>query len=401
MTDRAHPQPPSSPDRAPSPDSVTGRGHPPVLGMLGGGQLGRMTAQAAERLGVITHVYDPSDSGATGHLKPRTVGAWDDDETMRRFLEQVSVVTVENEWTPFERVVALAPEGVELYPSATALGRICDKIDQKEFAAKAGIPVGDFRSCRGLEETRAAIEAFGLPVVLKSATEGYDGYGTRTVESLDQLPEFYAAMERNGRVLVERFVPFVRELSVVTVRGRDGQVVTYPVAFTVQEDHRCGWVEVPSPASPEVEAKALEIAVQAANAFETVGVLAVELFELEDGSLTLNEVAPRPHNSGHFTIDACVTSQFENHVRAVLGWPLGSTEMLRPAAVMANVLGKRSGATENRGVGDALAFPDTYVHLYGKQEVRPQRKMGHVTSIGADLDTVRERAQTAAEKIDP
>jgi 5-(carboxyamino)imidazole ribonucleotide synthase len=206
--------------------------------------------------------------------------------------------------------------------------------------------------------------------------------------------------EADGRVLVEAFVPFVRELAVMVARRPGGQDAAYPVATTVQREHRCAAVEVPADIAPAVAEQATALARRAAATYGCVGVVGVELFELPDGRLLLNEIAPRPHNTGHYTIEACVTSQFENHLRAVLDWPLGDTSLVRPAAVMVNVLGRRTGEASAATLPTALALPGVAVHVYGKREVRPGRKMGHVTVLDESVDAARARAERAAALLE-
>lgn len=372
---------------------------PLTVGILGGGQLGRMLALAGARLGLRTRFFDPQGTGPCVGLGERFVGKWDDQSLMREFLTGCDVVTLENEWVDLASVVELLPEHVPLRPAKRTLDWISNKLVQKRHARRHGIRVGPFRECRSLEQVLAAGHDFSYPIVLKGLEHGYDGYGTASAFDESEARAAYQRLAQNGTVLVEAYVPFVRELSVVVVRRADGVDDVYPVAFTRQKDHRCEAVELPAPCSRDVALRAKRLGRDAAAAFDCVGVAAVEIFELPSGELLLNELAPRPHNSGHFTIDACVTSQFENHLRAILGWPLGDTSLLRPAVAMVNILGQREGKADARSLGSALDVRDAFVHLYGKQHVRPQRKMGHITVVGDDLHDVRARAEQAAAKV--
>jgi len=372
---------------------------PLAVGILGGGQLGRMLALAAARLGVGARFYSPRETGSCAGLGERFIGAWDDRTRLREFLSGCDVVTLENEWVELETIEELLPEGVALLPSRDTLSKISNKAIQKRHAALHDIAIGPFRECRSLDEVGDAADGFGFPVVLKQPVHGYDGYGTAIAQDRGCLRPLYERLAQGGVVLVEAWVPYIRELSVILVRGLDGAEVVYPVALTRQHEHRCEAVEVPAPISDDIAGRARALARATARAFDTVGVVAVEIFELATGDLLLNEVSPRPHNSGHYSIEACVTSQFENHLRAIMGWPLGETSLLRPAAVMVNVLGGRRGAVSTKNLGRALDVPGAFVHIYGKRDVRPQRKMGHVTAVGDDLAEVRQRAHEAASKV--
>lgn len=241
----------------------------------------------------------------------------------------------------------------------------------------------------------------GWPLVLKARRNGYDGYGNATVRHPDELAAAWQRLAARGSpLLVEAWVPFARELAVMVVRGRDGEARAYPVVETVQQNHICHVVRAPAPMSPEEAAAATALALRAVEAVAGVGIFGVELFELPDGHVLFNELAPRPHNSGHYTIEGCVTSQFENHLRAVLGWPLGPTGLRAPAAVMVNLLGRRDGPVAPGALEAALAVPGAYLHLYGKRESRVGRKMGHVTALGASLAEAEAVARRAAGLVD-
>lgn len=372
----------------------------PTIGVLGGGQLGRMLALAALRLGLRVRFYRDQDSGPTRGVAESVVGTFDDAAALRRFVEGCAVVTLENEWQDLRTLVQVLPAGVALWPSLETMAWVGDKIAQKAHARAKGLPVGPYRACDSVASLREAARELGFPVVVKRPHQSYDGYGNATARDLDELRAAYERLAYEGRVLVEGWVPFVRELAVMVARRPGGQDATYPVANTVQRDHRCAVVEVPAPVAPAIAERATELARQAAAAYACVGVVGVELFELADGTLLLNEIAPRPHNTGHYTIEACVTSQFENHLRAVLDWPLGDPSLVRPAAVMVNVLGHREGQASAHRLPAALEVPGIAVHLYGKEVVRPGRKMGHVTALDDTLEQARARAERAAEILE-
>lgn len=372
----------------------------PTVGILGGGQLGRMMAAAAMPLGVGVRFYQDSDSGPAAPAAHVTTGDWTDVDALKSFLDGCSVVTLDNEWVDLNALSKLLPSGVSLWPSPDTMALIADKGVQKNHAKEQGLPLGEYRVADSLEAAIEAAQALGYPMVAKRPHHSYDGYGNRTVRDEAELRTAYAELTGDdGRLLLEAFVDFVRELAVMVARRPGGEDVVYPVAHTVQKDHRCDAVEVPAPVSDTVFSAAAELARKVASVYDCVGVVGVELFELADGTLLVNELAPRPHNSGHYTIDACVTSQFENHLRAVLDLPLGSPALKRPAAVMINVLGHRKGDTSSASLADALAVSEASIHLYGKQDVRPGRKMGHVTALGDTLEAAEALARKAADSL--
>jgi 5-(carboxyamino)imidazole ribonucleotide synthase len=389
------------PDRSQAPTtSADDVGGFPTIGILGGGQLARMLGTAARELGLRTRFYQTEDTGPTAAEADVFTGAWDDEPLLRRFLEGCDVVTLDNEWVQIDAVVRLLPEGARLLPSPETMALVSDKLRQKAHAQASDLPIGPWRSCQSEADLRAVADTFGFPVVVKRPRHSYDGYGNRTAHDLEGLREAHAALSQDGPVLVEKWVDFVRELAVIVARRPGGADAAYPVAATLQRDHRCEAVEVPAPVPEAVALRATEVARRAAAAYDCVGVVGVELFELADGRILLNEIAPRPHNTGHYTIDACVTSQFENHLRAVLDLPLGDTSLVRPAAAMVNVLGRRSGESSARTLADALAVPGVRVHVYGKRAIRPNRKVGHVTALGDSASEALTRAYEAAGKLE-
>lgn len=372
------------------------------LGILGGGQLAQMLTQAAISLGVETAIFEQfEDSPAARLTHHQIVSNWDNEEALVNFALTCQAVTLENEFVDSLVLRWLAEAGLTVYPSADTLADIQDKLLQKQRIAAAGLAVPSFEAVYTPEDIRTFAQDHGYPFLLKARRLGYDGYGNATIYNADDIP---AAWKRLGadegrELLAEAFVPFVRELAVMVLRGRDGEIRTYPVVETIQQNHICHIVRAPAPIPTETAEKASKLAQSAVKVFEGVGVFGIELFELADGTVLYNEIAPRPHNSGHYTIEACVTSQFENHIRAVLGWPLGATGMVRPAAVMVNLLGQRQGKTNSSGIAEALTIPRSHLHLYGKSEVRPGRKMGHVTALADTLTEAETIAQQAAGRV--
>ena len=373
------------------------------LGILGGGQLAQMLTQAAISLGVETAIFDrASDTPAARLTHYQLAGAWDDAALLDTFADWCDVITLENEFVDAGVLRALAAASRPVYPTAATLDAIQDKLMQKQRMPAAGIPLPDFAAAETPEAVRAAGARFGWPLLLKARRESYDGYGNRTVGGPEAVDDAWVSLggHQGRRLLAEAFVPFVRELAVMIVRGRDGETRAYPVVETVQRDHVCHIVRAPAPnLTADAHEAAVSLARRAVEAVDGVGVFGVELFALADGTILYNEMAPRPHNSGHYTIEACVTSQFENHIRAVLGWPLGDTHMIAPAAVMVNLLGARDGDADAEAARAALTVAGAHVHLYGKRQVRRRRKMGHITVVGSALDIAEAAALEAAERI--
>ncbi|MDA0378342.1 MAG: 5-(carboxyamino)imidazole ribonucleotide synthase, partial [Bacteroidetes bacterium] len=365
----------------------------------GGGQLGRMTALAAIRMGIHVRTLSPTHAGPVAHLGEAVVGDWNDPDVMRAFVHACDVITVESEWAPAEVAEAVSEGSVPVWPSSQTLLTIRHKGRQKDALKQAGIPLGAYRNCATLEEASDCLSAWGGKAVAKRFEGSYDGYGNATVTSREELEAAWADLADHDGLLMEAFVPFVRELAVMVARRPSGLREVYPVVETEQKDHRCHAVIAPARIAESTSDAARRAALQAAEAVQLVGMLGVELFELEDGRILLNELAPRPHNTGHYTIEACHASQFENHARSILDLPLGSSGMRVPVAVMINVLGHRAGTVRTDGYAEALDLADVGVHLYGKEEARPKRKMGHVTATGTDVQTVRARAEQAANLI--
>ena len=372
---------------------------PPLLGILGAGQLGRMMALAAIPMGIRVRFLSPGPAGPMEGLGENFIGDWNDPLVLSNFVDGCDAVTVESEWAPAERVAEVAAAGVAIWPSPETLLTIRHKGRQNDALREAGLPLPDYARCATKEEAAAAVERFGLPVVAKKYEGSYDGYGNATIESIDELDAAWQDLAADDGLLIEAWAPFVQELSVIVVRSANGDIDAYPVAYTEQRDHRCHAVVVPAGVSADVEERARTIAMKAVETVEGVGVTGVELFEMEDGSILVNELAPRPHNTGHYTIEASHTSQFENHVRAVLGLPIGDCSMRVPAACMINVLGTRDGDTSYDALPEALSVPGAGIHIYGKEEVRKSRKMGHITTTGSDSVEVRRRAEKAAASL--
>ncbi|MFF5291419.1 5-(carboxyamino)imidazole ribonucleotide synthase [Paractinoplanes globisporus] len=367
----------------------------PVVGMVGGGQLARMTHQAAISLGQSLRVLSvsPDDSAALVAADVR-IGTHTDLAALREFAKGCDALTFDHEHVPTAHIEALEAEGVKVFPGSRALVFAQDKGQMRERLSALGAPVPRWRRV----DTTKEIEAFAAgawPVVAKAVRGGYDGRGVWLLSSREEAAELVAT---GTPLIVEERVPLRRELAALVARSPFGQVAAYPVVETVQRDGIC--VEVLAPAPGLADSRALEaqqLAIDLATELGVVGLLAVELFETDDGIL-VNELAMRPHNSGHWTIEGARTSQFEQHLRAVLDYPMGATTLTAPAVAMANVLGGEPGgiSIDERLHHLFATDPGARVHLYGKQ-VRPGRKIGHVTVLGDDMTSVRARAVRAAK----
>ena len=372
----------------------------PTIGVLGGGQLGKMMAAEAVRMSVNVRLLSPKDAGPMQAYAGARTGDWTDPAVLRDFGADCDVITVESEWAPAAEADDALGDDTAVRPTPHTLSLIKDKGVQKQHLAEAGCPVPAFERCETVDAAVEAAQSFGYPVVLKQYRGAYDGYGNATVDSDTELREAWPDLAAEDGLLVETFAAFTRELAVQVARRPGGEQAVYPVAYTEQRDHRCHAVEVPAGVDAAVAEKARSVAQRAVDAVDGVGLVAVELFEMPDGRVLVNELAPRPHNTGHYSIEGCHTSQFENHVRAILDWPLGSTALRAPHAVMVNVLGTREGTPARADtLPDALAVEGATPHIYGKPDVRPGRKMGHVTALGTDPKDTRARAEQAADAI--
>jgi 5-(carboxyamino)imidazole ribonucleotide synthase len=356
-----------------------------------------MTAQAATSLGVELGVLAADvDDSAAGATRGIVVGSTESREELEAFAAGRDVVTFDHELVPREHLLALEDAGHVLRPGADALRHGQDKGHQRRRLDELGLPVPAHRLAHGVEDVEAVAAEHGWPVVLKATRGGYDGRG---VWVISDAGAGRAVLERAGaegvELLAEEHVDLVRELAVLVARRPGGEAVTYPAIETVQRAGVLRELVVPARTGVGLAAEARELALQIAEEIDAVGILAVELFETGAG-LLVNELALRPHNSGHFSIEGAVCSQFENHVRAVLDLPLGETAPTAPVAVTVNILG--AGAEPARGLGDALAVPGAHVHLYGKAH-RPGRKLGHVTVLGREVEEARGRAHRAAAAL--
>lgn len=369
-----------------------------TLGVLGSGQLGRMFTIAARRLGYRVHVYSPDTDTPAGQVGDREfVAAYENLDEVRDFARSVSVVTFEFENVPSATSHAAA-ELVPVRPDGEVLHLTQQRLREKNFLQSQGFPVTPFRQINSLAELEAAARDLGLPAVLKTASFGYDGKGQQKLRTAAELPGAFANL-RGAEGIYEAFVDFDKEVSVVAARTADGEFAAFPVFENAHANHILDVTFAPAAIADGLALEAVKLAQGILEALNVVGLLTVELFVTRDGRLLVNELAPRTHNSGHLTIDACVTCQFEQQLRAVCGLPLGSTELRRPAA-MANLLGDiwlAAGGEPNWSA--ALSDPLVKLHLYGKAEARAGRKMGHLTATGATVEEAVQRVRAARDRL--
>ncbi len=380
--------------------SPSGSGDPlPVLGMVGAGQLARMTHQSVIGLGPRFRILaeGPTDSAATV-AREVTVGSWDALTDLEAFATGCDVVTFDHELVDPRLLASLEEQGHLLRPAPAAQRFAQDKLYQRQQLGAAGFPVPEHRAVVGPEDLSAFGDAVGWPVVAKAVRGGYDGRGVWVLSDQDAAEGLWRETRADGLdLLVEAHVPIERELAVAVVRRPTGEHRAYAVTETVQSDGICVELVVPALVSDDVAAEATELAERVVRHVGGIGVVALELFQTSDG-LVVNELAMRPHNSVHWTIEGARTSQFQNHVRAVLDLPLGDTSMTAPAVATVNVLGPTDGSDPRSRLPAALEVPGVAVHLYDK-DARPGRKLGHVTAVGEDPTTTRACARRAADRL--
>ncbi|NLO18540.1 MAG: 5-(carboxyamino)imidazole ribonucleotide synthase [Ignavibacteria bacterium] len=373
-----------------------------VLGILGGGQLAKMLANSAYQLGFNVSIIEKEKSSPAGDMtKQEFVGSWENEEILNQFLESCNIVTLENEFIDPEILDKVAEKRI-IFPTAKTIRLIQDKYTQKDILRRAGIKVPDFRAINSVEDALEFAEEKSFPMLIKARKYGYDGYGNATVFSQEECISAIERFKQSNpyrQLMVEEFVDFSKELAVLVARNQSGELAIYPCVETIQYQHICHSVIAPAEISKELCKKALDAATNCVKAIEGVGIFGVELFLTKDNDVLVNEIAPRPHNSGHYTIEACYTSQFENCIRAVLNLPLGSAELIPPAAAMVNLLGTREGSGSPENIEKLLCHKKVWLHLYNKKVSRVGRKMGHITAFGNSQEEAFKLAQAAANAI--
>jgi len=359
-----------------------------------------MSAMAAKRMGFDIAILEKEAGSPAGQLTSMEItGSASDKKLLRKLAAYSDIITLENEFIDYHIIEYLESLGKKVFPSSVTISLIQDKLIQKQTLGKHNIPLPKFTAAEHKADFEQIVKFLGLPFVLKSRKMGYDGYGNALVKNKKEyLNAFDKLTHRHSKLLAEEFVHFTKELAVMAARTKN-ETCVYPVVETIQKNHICHTVIAPAELNKNILIKARRIAVDCVKAVKGFGLFGVEMFYTKDGRILVNEMAPRPHNSGHYTIEGCITSQFENHVRAVLGLPLGSAEMVNPAAVMINLLGKTNRSGEVKNYKNALSDKDIHLHIYGKRSSRIGRKMGHITITGGNAKVILNKAKAAEKKI--
>lgn len=370
-----------------------------TIGIVGGGQLARMLTQAALPLGFQVIVVDPGEHSPAAQVgAQQIIGNFYDEPALRQLAEGADFITVETEHLNTNVLAELADRDKPVNPAPATIAMIQDKFTQKKFLQAAGVPVAPFVEITDVDSALEALKHFEGKMVLKTRHGAFDGRGNAVVKSTGDIKRAFQIFV-DKPLYAEKFIPFQKELAIMVARGLDGAIAAYPVVETRHERSICVEVLAPAPVDHSIADNARHIALTVADHLEGAGVFGIELFLTVDHEILVNEVAPRVHNSGHYTIEACKTSQFEQHIRAITGRPLGPTDMVVPAAVMLNILGERDGETRPQGIDKASQTPHTSIHLYGKSPTRVDRKMGHLTATGDTLEEAESRARQAKANI--
>jgi len=369
--------------------------YPPRIGIVGGGQLGKMLTLAAKKMGFFVAVTDPTPDSPAGQIANREIVADYKDEKAIRDLAKISdIITFEIELANDIVLNDLLKKGKIVHPSPKTLGIIRDKLKQKEFLLKNKIPTAEFKKISSEEDIIKVSKEWGFPFLLKARQDAYDGRGNALIKSKNDIKKGLEKLK--GRDLyVEKFVPFIKEIAVMIAQSPRGEVAVYPVVETIQKDNICDTVIAPAVISKRATLNAQALAKKTMKYLKGAGVFGLEMFLEKGDNVLVNEIAPRVHNSGHYTIEACVTSQFEQHIRAITNLPLGETTMKTKVAVMKNILGTKLGDGFPKGIDKALKIPGVSIHIYNKKESRPARKMGHITVVGDSIKICLQKANSA------
>lgn len=372
------------------------------IGIIGGGQLGQMMLLEAKKMGFYAVVLDPSEDCPCHSISDEHIVAdFSDEKAFNELAEKTDVITYEFEHINAKALERLEEKGYSVYPTAASLEIIQDKLTQKEAMLKAELPVPDFMKIEGMEDMKRAGEKYGYPYMLKARTGGYDGKGNAVVGSEEEIEKAYNELGGGSiKLMAEKMISFKMETSILACRSLTGEIKVYPVGDNHHIDSILHETVVPANIPHKAAKSAMAIASKVMEIFDGIGMFCVEMFVTTDNSILVNEVAPRPHNSGHYTIEGCVTSQFENHIRAVAGLPLGDTSLIGPT-VMINLLGEPGydGKTFVDGVEKAMALSGVAVHIYGKSHTKPKRKMGHITVCATSVSKAKAAAEEAYKYI--
>lgn len=372
------------------------------IGIIGGGQLGKMMILAAKKMGFYITILDPSkDCPAHSIADQHLIADFDDSQAVKKLAQKSDLITYEFEHINVEILKKLQAAAYQVYPTAHSLEIIQDKYQQKKILKENQIAVPDFKKVDSPAAIKAKAKEFGYPLMLKSCRGGYDGKGNFLLKNEAEVEAGFKALGAGKKsLMLEEFIPFKKEISVIAARSLTGEMKVYPIGENEHRENILYQTKVPAQISAKLKKRAKELAQAVLQFFEGIGIFCVEMFVTEAEQLLVNEIAPRPHNSGHYTIEACLTSQFEQHIRAITGLPLGATNLIRPA-VMHNILGSgQSGKAQLIGLDSALALEGVKVHIYQKSISRPGRKMGHLTVTAAKLEKAAANALKASQLIE-
>ena len=369
------------------------------IGIVGGGQLGRMLGFAAKKMGFMVAVIDPTPHSPAGQVVDLQLeGKYSDPEIIEKLASISDFITVEIEHVNTETLRKLSERGANINPSVQTIEMIKNKFVQKEFLSKNRIATAKYLDVHNIEELEIAAKKFSFPFVLKAKMNAFDGRGNALVKHKTEIAKEFSRLGSKD-LYVEKYVSFLKELAVVVARDIKGKMAVFPVVETIHKNNICHIVIAPAPVNRKLNLKARRLAMQVMDCLDGAGVFAIEMFLTRKGEILVNEIAPRVHNSGHFTIEACHTSQFEQHIRAVTGLPLGNPAMKVPAAVMINILGKRQAKAEVKNLEKVLRMINVSVHIYDKAETKPERKMGHITVLGNSVKECLKKAKKASRMI--
>lgn len=369
------------------------------IGIIGGGQLARMMMEDSYKFGFEFVILSNEKNSPAGTITNEEIyGDWNDTDCLTKFANECDVITLENEFIDYLKLEFLEAAGKKVYPSSANIKLIQDKFIQKYTLSSLNIPVADFAEINSREDMINFASKHGYPVILKSRTMGYDGKGNYKIDSEDEIEAAMNEIGSRGKLMCEQFISFDKEIAVQAVRNEAGDFKIYPIVETIQENHICKTVLAGKELLNELKNEVSSIAKMILESLNYIGVMGIEMF-LKGNEIIVNELAPRVHNSGHYTIEGCYVSQFENHVRAVSGLRLGSTELKEDAAVMINILGKFKGKYNLDFLKNLIIKENEYVHLYGKKENRIGRKMGHITLTGNNLKALTIEGNNLREEI--
>jgi 5-(carboxyamino)imidazole ribonucleotide synthase len=370
------------------------------IGIIGGGQLGKMMILDAKRLDYYFVILDPTKNcPAHSIADEHIVAGFDDIDAIKSLASKTDVVTYEFEHISLKALQDLEELGYKVYPSSKTLSYIQNKFDQNNWLRANHIPIPAYISINSFEELETAHEQFGYPMILKTCTGGYDGKGNAVIEKAGDERQAYETLGAGKLpLMIEEWIPFEKEVSILACRSINGEVAVFPVAENVHKNSILDETTVPAKISESSNQEAFEVAKACLKAFDAYGMICIELFVTKDGRILVNELAPRPHNSGHYTIEGCYTSQYEQHIRAILGLPLGNPDLIRPTA-MKNIIGDKSGRADLKGLDEAYQYSNVKVHIYGKETVSKGRKMGHITATADTIEEALAQVRGAYNKL--